>query len=62
MPVSHDWLLQHSIALSMVAWSRSWSARAIAASTMSQLSGADGSTGPRAFSTSAGSAADGSSP
>ena len=29
VPVSHSWLLKHSMALSIVAWSRSCSARAI---------------------------------
>src|SRR5262245_46772730 len=62
LPVSHDGELQHSSALSMVAWSGFWSARAIAASTMFQLSSGDGSTGPSAFSINAGSAAEGSSP
>src|SRR3990170_555126 len=52
LPVSHSGWDQHSIALSMVAWSRSWSARAIEARTMSGTS----PTGPSALSTNAGSA------
>jgi hypothetical protein len=52
VPVSHSVAFQHSIALSMVAWSRSWFARAIEARMMSGTS----ATGPMAFDTSAGSA------